>query len=102
MTLRAVGTKIEHNHANEGGASIFIVSNNRSGHLIIEDAVLGGKPGDRFGTPGFSGIIHLGHGPIQVTNSTIVWRARWPKPSAGFVCRRLNRLASRPAGRPSS
>jgi hypothetical protein len=71
MTLRVLGSKIEHNHANEGGAAIFFVSNDRTGHLIIEDSVLRDNPSDRFGTPGFPGIFYLGSGPIQVSGSTI-------------------------------
>ena len=71
MTLRVLGTRIENNHANEGGAAIFFVSNNRTGHLIIEDSVLTANPSDGFGTAGFPGIFYLGDGPIQVSNSTI-------------------------------
>ncbi len=71
MTLRVLGTKIEHNHANEGGAAIFFVSNNRTGHVIIEDSVLRDNPSDGFGTAGFPGIFYLGRGPIQVSGSTI-------------------------------
>lgn len=71
MTLRVLGTLIEDNHANEGGAAIFFVSNNRTGHVVIEDSVLRNNPSDGFGTAGFPGIFYLGNGPIQVTNSTI-------------------------------
>jgi hypothetical protein len=71
MTLRVLGTKIEHNHAREGGGAIFFVSNNRTGHVIIEDSVLRSNPSDGFGTRGFPGIFYLGSGPIQVANSVI-------------------------------
>ncbi len=71
MTLRVLGTLIENNHANEGGAAIFFVSNNRSGNVIIEDSVLRSNPSDGFGTAGFPGIFYLGNGPIQVSNSII-------------------------------
>jgi len=71
MTLRVLGTKIEHNHAREGGGAIFFVSNNRSGHMVIEDSVLRDNPSDGFGTRGFPGIFYLGSGPIQVSNSVI-------------------------------
>ncbi len=71
MTLRVLGTLIEDNHANEGGAAIFFVSNNRSGQVIIEDSVLRRNPSDGFGTPGFPGIFYLGNGLIQVSNSII-------------------------------
>ena len=71
MTLHLIDTVIEDNHANEGGAAVFFVSNNRTGHLIIEDSVLRRNPSDGFGTPGFPGIFYLGDGPIQVSNSII-------------------------------
>lgn len=71
MTLRVLGTLIENNHANEGGAAIFFVSNNRTGHVIIEDSILRYNPSDGFGTSGFPGIFYLGDGPIQVSNSEI-------------------------------
>jgi hypothetical protein len=71
MTLRVLGTHIEQNLANEGGGAIFFVSNNRSGNLIIEDSFIKNNPSLGFGTPGFPGIFYLGHGPIQVSNSTI-------------------------------
>jgi len=71
MTLRVLGTMIEHNHAREGGGGIFFVSNNRSGHMIIEDSILRDNPSDGFETAGFPGIFYLGNGPIQVSNSII-------------------------------
>jgi len=71
MTLRVLGTRIEHNPAREGGGGIFFVSNNRSGKLIIEDSVLTDNPSAGFETAGFPGIFFLGDGPIQVNNSII-------------------------------
>ncbi len=71
MTLRVLGTKIEHNHANEGGAAIFFVSNNRTGRVFIEDSVLQDNPSDGFGTAGFPGIFYLGRGSINVSDSII-------------------------------
>jgi hypothetical protein len=71
FTLTIVDTVIEDNHANEGGGAVFFVSNDRSGHLIFEDATLRRNPSDGFETAGFPGIFYLGNGPIQVTNSTI-------------------------------
>ena len=71
MTLRVLGTRIEHNHAREGGGAIFFVSNNRTGHVIIEDSVLRDNPSDGFGTRGFPGIFYLGDGPMRVSNSVI-------------------------------
>jgi hypothetical protein len=71
ITLRVQGTRMEHNHAREGGGAIFFVSNNLSGNLIIQDSVLRDNPSDGFETAGFPGIFYLGSGPIQVTNSVI-------------------------------
>jgi hypothetical protein len=59
------------NSANEGGGAIFFVSNDRSGHLIIEDSVLENNPSDGFETQGYPGIFYLGNGDPQVTNSVI-------------------------------
>jgi hypothetical protein len=71
MTLRVLGTRIENNHAREGGGGIFFVSNNLSGGLVIDDSVLRSNPSDEFETAGFPGIFYLGSGPPQVTNSVI-------------------------------
>ncbi len=71
MTLKVLGTRIERNHAREGGGAIFFVSNDRSGKLIIEDSVLRGNPSDGFETSGYPGIFYLGNGAPQVSNSTI-------------------------------
>jgi len=71
FTLTIIDTVIEDNHANEGGGAIFFVSNDRSGHLRIEDSTLRRNPSDGFETRGFPGIFYLGSGPIQVVNSTI-------------------------------
>lgn len=71
MTLRVLGTRIENNHAREGGGGIFFVSNNRTGNLIIEDSVLRANPSDEFETSGFPGIFYLGDGPPQVSGSII-------------------------------
>lgn len=40
MTLRVLGTRIEHNEANAYGSAIFFVSNNHDGTLHIQDAVI--------------------------------------------------------------
>jgi S-layer homology domain len=71
MTLRVLGTRIEHNHAREGGGAIFFVSNNRTGHLVIEDSVLTDNPSDGFETSGYPGIFYLGSGPPQVSGSIL-------------------------------
>lgn len=71
FTLRICGTRITDNHANEGGGAIFFVSNDRSGHLIIDNSTLQRNPSDGFETQGYPGIFVLANGDPQVSNSTI-------------------------------
>jgi hypothetical protein len=71
FTLRIAGTIIEDNHANEGGGAVFFVSNDRSGHLVIEDSELRRNPSEGFETTGYPGIYYLGDGPPQVSGSII-------------------------------
>lgn len=71
FTLRLLGTRIEHNHANEGGGAVFFVSNDRSGSLVIEDSVLVANPNDGFETRGYPGIFVLANGDPTVINSII-------------------------------
>ena len=71
FTLSLCGTKILHNHAEEGGGAIFFVSNDRTGTLKIQDSQLIDNPSEGFETSGYPGIFYLGSGPIQVSNSTI-------------------------------
>ncbi len=71
FTLTLCGTRMTDNHANEGGGAIFFVSNDRSGHLIIEDSSLSNNPSDGFETQGYPGIFVLAHEDPTVTNSTI-------------------------------
>ncbi|MEZ4370151.1 MAG: hypothetical protein R3B07_04970 [Polyangiaceae bacterium] len=71
MTLTLMGTKIEDNDANEGGGAIFFVSNDRSGHMVIQDSTLRRNPSGKFETQGFPGIFVLAAEDPQVTNSTI-------------------------------
>ncbi|HSM44520.1 MAG TPA: hypothetical protein VK969_05830, partial [Acidimicrobiia bacterium] len=71
MTLRVLGSRIENNHAREGGGGIFFVSNNLTGNLVIADSTLRANPSDEFETAGFPGIFYLGDGPPQVSGSTI-------------------------------
>jgi len=71
FTLTLIDTRVEYNHANEGGGAIFFVSNDRSGSLIIRDSVLVSNPSDGFETRGYPGIFVLANGPPQVENSII-------------------------------
>jgi len=75
--LRIAGTLIERNTAKAGGSSIFYVSNDKTGHLIIDSSIsrlntyasngLAGNP--HFET--FPGIFYIGSGSPTFTNSTI-------------------------------
>ena len=71
FTLRLLGSRIENNHANEGGGAIFFVSNNNTGTLIIDDSILRHNPSDGFETNGYPGIFVQGAGTPVVTNSII-------------------------------
>ncbi len=71
FTLTVLDTLIEHNHANEGGGAIFFVSNDRTGHLVIQHSTLSDNPSDGFETRGYPGIFYLGSGPPQVSSSTL-------------------------------
>lgn len=70
-TLRVEGSLIEDNSAREGGGGIFFVSNDRSGHLVIDGSILRRNPSGEFETAGLPGIFYLGNGPAQVTASSI-------------------------------
>lgn len=67
--LNLCGTRIEDNSAREGGGAIFFVSNDRTGHLIIQHSFLQNNPSDTF--ENYPGIFYLGDGEPQVTDSTI-------------------------------
>lgn len=67
--LNLCGSKIEENSAREGGGGIFFVSNNRTGHLIIQHSLLQNNPSDNF--ENYPGIFYLGDGAPQITNSTV-------------------------------
>lgn len=71
VTVRIAGTRIEDNHANEGGGAVFFVSNDRSGTLHVESSTLRRNPSDGFETPGHPGIFFLGAGVPEVTASTV-------------------------------
>ncbi len=61
-----LGTTIEDN---ERGGAIFSVTKDRSGNLVIDGSTLRRNPSDRFAN--YPGIIYLGSGPPQVTDSII-------------------------------
>ena len=77
--LRIAGTLIEKNTAKAGGSAIFYVSNDRTGHLIIDSStsrqntyapnLLPNNP--HFDTYPYPGIFYIGNGNPTITNSTI-------------------------------
>ena len=71
FTLSLCGTRMENNHAREGGGAIFFVSNDRSGFLRITDSFLSNNPSDGFETRGYPGIFVLANGDPIVINSII-------------------------------
>jgi hypothetical protein len=72
FTLHVSGTRIENNTANEGGGAIFYVSNDHTGHLLIDGSRLVGNPSKQFETAGFPGIFYLGVGSKpQVSGSVL-------------------------------
>ena len=71
FTLELYDTRIRDSVANEGGGSIFFVSNDRSGHLTITDSTLSGNVSLGFETSGLPGIFYLGNGPARIVDSTL-------------------------------
>lgn len=61
-TVTLSGTRIEDNHATEGGGAVFYVSNDHTGSLKINASTLRRNPSDGFETQGFPGIFYLGKG----------------------------------------
>lgn len=58
FTLAVTGSRIEGNHANEGGGAVFFVSNDRTGTLSITGSTLSNNPSDGFAS--HPGIFYLG------------------------------------------
>src|SRR6266545_4559623 len=71
FTVRIAGTRIEDNHAFEGGGAVFFVSNDRTGTMTIESSTLRRNPSDGFETRGYPGIYFLGARNPTVISSTI-------------------------------
>jgi hypothetical protein len=71
FTLQLAGTRIEDNHANEGGGAVFFVSNDRTGSMSIESSTLRRNPSDGFETAGYPGIFFLGSSNPTVVASTL-------------------------------
>jgi hypothetical protein len=71
FTVTLAGTRVEDNHANEGGGAVFFVSNDRSGTMSIDGSSLRRNPSDGFETSGFPGIFFLGAHDPTVNGSTL-------------------------------
>ena len=70
MTLSIYGTKIEQNEVNAYGSSIFFVSNDHSGNIVIDNSVIKNNVGGSW-YPVYPSISMHSDTPILVTNSTI-------------------------------
>ncbi|MFW2334570.1 MAG: hypothetical protein ACN4IE_12320, partial [Ilumatobacter sp.] len=70
-TLELFDTVIRDSVANEGGGSVFFVSNDRTGHLTITGSTLSDNVSLGFETVGLPGIFYLGNGPATIVDSTI-------------------------------
>lgn len=75
--LKIAGTDIQYNTAKAGGSAIFYVSNDRTGHLIIDSSTItnntyapNGQPNDPH-FQNYPGIFYIGNGDPLFTNSTI-------------------------------
>ena len=69
FALKLDGTRIENNHAAEGGGAIFFVSNDRTGTLSIHNSTLRRNPSDGFET--YPGIFYLGSGEPSFAGSRL-------------------------------
>jgi hypothetical protein len=63
------GTRVEGNHAREGGGAVFFVSNDHTGTMRIENSTLRRNPSDRFQT--MPGIFFIGARRPTVVRSTV-------------------------------
>jgi len=71
FAVTIAGTRIEDNHANEGGGAVFFVSNDRTGTLRIDGSTLRRNVSGRFETRGYPGIFFLGARNPTVTGSVL-------------------------------
>jgi hypothetical protein len=76
--LRVLGSRIQRNSAKAGGSAVFYVSNDRTGHLAVEQSVSkdnvyapsGYTPSDQH-FENYPGTFYLGSGSPSFTGSTI-------------------------------
>ena len=69
MTLSLCGVKMTGNTANEGGGAIFFVSNDGSGHMVIDKSTLTSNKSGAF--ENFPGIYYQANTPPQITDSVV-------------------------------
>lgn len=73
-----LGSRVQRNSAKAGGSAIFYVSNDRTGHLAVQDttskdnvyAASGSSPSDQH-FENYPGIFYLGNGSPSFSGSTI-------------------------------
>jgi len=70
MTLRILGTKIEHNTVNTYGAAVFFVTNNHTGDIKIDQSIIKNNTGGSW-YPKYPGISMHSDTKCIVTNSII-------------------------------
>jgi len=70
MTLKILGSKMEFNEVNEHGSSIFFVSNNHTGNIIIEDSIIENNIGGSW-YPKYPSISMHSDTKIEVKDSVI-------------------------------
>lgn len=70
MTLTVLGTRIEYNEVNEHGSAIFFVSNDHTGHIVIDASTIVNNIGGSW-YPVYDGISMHSDTPITVTDSVI-------------------------------
>jgi hypothetical protein len=70
--LSLCGSKLENNHANEGGGAMIFVSNNLTGTMSITSSVLRSNVSDGFETNGLPGIFILAKAGQPVIKDSIL------------------------------
>ncbi|MDB4991068.1 MAG: putative lipoprotein [Myxococcaceae bacterium] len=68
-TLSVCGSTLEHNRANEGGGSIFFVSNDRTGSVSIASSTLTDNVSGKF--ENYTGMFVQASGAPSIVNSTV-------------------------------
>ena len=71
MTLRVLGTRIEHNTSGAFGSAIFFVSNNHTGEVFIENSTITNNTAAEIWEPTYPQISNHDDTPIHVTDSII-------------------------------